>query len=122
VIEEREERRNVVLEKSFQFSLKIIKLYSSLKGQKEYDLARQLLRSGTSIGANIEEAQGAQSRKDFINKLSIAYKEARECKYWIRLLIESEVLIHNDLSILLDEVIELNKLLTSIINSSKNFN
>ena len=119
-MEEKDAKRsNVVLEKSFQFSLKIIKLYSSLKNQQEYDLARQLLRSGTSIGANIEESQGAQSRKDFISKLSIAYKEARECKYWIRLLIESKVVDSQLLPELLRDVTELNKILMSIIISSK---
>ncbi len=113
------ERKNVVLEKSFAFSLKILQVYASLKEQKEYDLARQFLRSGTSIGANIEEAQGAQSKKDFISKLSISYKEARECRYWIRLFIESSVIEHDLLPILLKDVTELFKLLSSILIKSK---
>lgn len=113
------EKKNVVLDKSFDFSLNVIKLYGSLKEQKEYDLARQFLRSGTSIGANIEEAQGAQSKKDFISKLSIAYKEARECKYWIRLFIKSKVIENDLLPILLLEITELCKLLSSILNTSK---
>ena len=70
---------NVVQEKSYAFALRIIKLYKYLKNNKnEYNLSRQILRSGTSIGANIEEAIGAQSKKDFISKISIAYKETRE--------------------------------------------
>ena len=113
-------RNNIVLEKSFAFSLKVLKVYASLKEQKEYDLASQFLRSGTSIGANIEEAQGAQSKRDFISKLSISYKEARECRYWIRLFIESEVIDHELLPVLLEEVTELCKLLSSILIKSKN--
>ena len=113
------ERKNVVLEKSFAFSLKVLKVYASLKEQKEYDLARQFLRSGTSIGANIEEAQGAQSKRDFISKLSISYKEARECRYWIRLFIESSVIDHELLPILLSDVTKLCKLLSSILIKSQ---
>ena len=113
------ERKNVVLEKSFSFSLKVLQVYASLKEQKEYDLARQFLRSGTSIGANIEEAQGGQSKRDFISKMSISYKEARECRYWIRLFIESKVIEDQLLPELLDEVTELCKLLSSILINSK---
>ena len=84
---------NVIVEKSFQFALKIVKLFSLLKEKKvERDIALQLLRSGTSIGANIEEAMGGSSKKDFIHKLEIAYKEARESRYWLRLLKESKLL------------------------------
>lgn len=84
---------NVIVEKSFQFALRIVKLFSLLKEKKvERDIALQLLRSGTSIGANIEEAMGGSSKKDFIHKLEIAYKEARESRYWLRLLKESKLL------------------------------
>ena len=82
---------NKILEMSFDFSLQIIQLYKILIEQKEYVLSKQLLRSGTSIGANIEEAIAAQSRKDFISKLSIASKEARETRYWLRLLDKSKL-------------------------------
>ncbi|MFT5917342.1 MAG: four helix bundle protein [Flammeovirgaceae bacterium] len=76
---------NVILTKSYQFSLRIIKLYVHLKSEKkEYELSKQVLRSGTSIGANSEEGVGAQSKKDFIAKFSIAYKEDRETHYWLR--------------------------------------
>lgn len=74
---------------SFNFSLEIIRLYKMLTESKEYILSKQLLKSGTAIGANIEEAIAAQSRKDFISKMSIASKEARETRYWLRLLNES---------------------------------
>jgi four helix bundle protein len=81
---------NIVLEKSFAFAVKVVRECNYLiKDKKEYVLAKQLLRSGTSVGANLEEAMGGQSKKDFYAKLTIAYKEARESKYWTRLLIES---------------------------------
>ena len=78
---------NVIQIKSYAFAVKIIKIYQFLANdKKEFVLSKQLLRSGTSIGANIEEAIGGQSSKDFYAKLTIAYKEARETHYWIRLL------------------------------------
>ena len=78
---------NIIQEKSFKFSLRIMKLFRHLRGSKvERELYSQLLKSGTSIGANIEEAIGASSRKDFIAKLAISYREARETNYWLRLL------------------------------------
>ena len=76
---------NIIQKKSFQFSLNIISLYKKLKNEREFIISKQLLKSGTSIGANVEEAIAAQSRKDFINKMSIAYKEARETNYWLKL-------------------------------------
>ena len=80
-------QENVVVQKSFDFALRIIKLYKYLlENKKETILSKQILRAGTSIGANIEEAQGAQSKADFFAKISIAYKEARETAYWLRLL------------------------------------
>lgn len=82
--------RNVVLEKSFDFPVRIVNVYKYLcKEHKEYILSKQLLRSGTSIGANINEAQAGQSKNDFIAKMAIASKEARESKYWIDLLIKT---------------------------------
>jgi four helix bundle protein len=78
---------NLILEKSYNFSLRIIKLYKYLIEEKrEYILSKQTLRSGTSIGANAEEAVGGQSYKDFVAKIGIAYKEARETRYWLKLL------------------------------------
>lgn len=78
---------NIVLDKSFKFSVRIVRLHRYLcDEQKEYVLSKQLLRAGTSIGANVNEAQAAQSKKDFVSKMSIASKEARETKYWLDLL------------------------------------
>jgi four helix bundle protein len=79
------EKRNVVLEKSFEFALSVIEFSEQLDQQKKYILAKQILRSGTSIGANIHEAQSCESRADFIHKLKIAAKEAEETKYWMLL-------------------------------------
>lgn len=82
---------NIIANKTFDFSLKIISLYIQLKKENEFIISKQLLRSGTSIGANVEEAIAAQSKRDFISKMSIASKEARETKYWLRLLDKSEL-------------------------------
>ena len=76
-------------ERTFEFALEIVDLYKYLTGNKEYILSKQVLRSGTSIGANVQESQAAQSKADFISKMSIASKEARETKYWLRLLSKS---------------------------------
>ena len=84
---------NLVRDKSYAFAIRIVKLYKYLsKEKKEFVLSKQLLRSGTSIGANIEEAVGGQSEKDFFAKLTIAYKETREAHYWIRLLTDTDYL------------------------------
>src|SRR3989339_743794 len=82
---------NIIQKKSFDFALKIIELYKELVIQKEFILSKQLLRSGTSIGANVEEALAGQSKKDFIAKMSLASKEARETKYCLKLLQESQI-------------------------------
>ncbi len=113
---------NIILEKSFNFSVRIVNLYKYLKDEKkEYVLSKQLLRSGTSIGANVNEAQAGQSKNDFISKLSIASKEARESKYWIDLLIKTEYLNQNDkhTQSLVNEIEEIIKLLTSIVKNSQ---
>ena len=82
---------NLIADKTFEFSLQIISLFIQLRAENEYVLSKQVLRSGTSIGANVSEAMAAQSKKDYINKMSIASKEARETKYWLRLLNQSEL-------------------------------
>lgn len=82
---------NIIAQKSFDFALAIIKLYTHLKQNNEFIISKQILRSGTSIGANIEEAIAAQSKRDFISKMAIASKEAGETKYWLRLLSESQI-------------------------------
>jgi four helix bundle protein len=113
---------NLILDKSFNFAVRIVKLYTYLCGEKkEYVLSKQLLRSGTSIGANINEAQAGQSKADFIAKMSIASKEARETKYWIDLLIKTEYLDINENHVesLLKDTEVIIKLLTSIVKSSQ---
>ncbi len=112
---------NLIAEKTFLFGLRIIKLFNHLRKNKvERDLALQVLRSGTSIGANTEEAIGGSSRKDFIYKLEIAYREARETKYWIRLFKESNLLDDKLAVSFLTDCDEIIKILTAILNSSKN--
>lgn len=85
-------KNNPIKERSFKFALSIIKLYKKLQGQNEFIISKQLLRSGTSIGANIEEATAAQSKKDFLHKMSIASKEARETSYRLRLLKDGDLI------------------------------
>lgn len=83
-------KENIIQKKSYSYTLRIVSLYKELiENKKEFVLSKQILRSGTSIGSNVEEAIGGQSRKDFLAKLSIAYKEARETHYWIRILLDS---------------------------------
>ena len=113
--------QNIILEKSYSFGLRIVKLYIHLRKQKvERELLLQLLRSGTSIGANIEEAEGAQSKNDFIHKVSISYKEARETSYWLRLLTDAELLETKLSESFLKDIEELKKILASILKTSKN--
>ena len=110
--------QNVIVEKSFNFSLSVISFYKKLIEVHEYVLSKQVLRSATSIGANVEEAIAGQSRRDFIAKLSIASKEARETKYWIRLLEKSQF-INYDYEILLKEIEQIINILTSIVKTSQ---
>ncbi len=106
---------NVIQQKSFAFAVRIVNAYKFLTFQKkEYVLSRQLLKSGTSIGANVEEALGAQSRADFTAKLSIAYKEARETNYWIRLLNETAYLTNIESESLLADIETLKKIIAKI--------
>jgi four helix bundle protein len=113
------EKKNVIKEKSFAFAIEIVSLYKILAERKEFVLSKQLLRSGTSIGANVRESEHAQSKADFIHKLSIALKEANETEYWIDLLFETKYLSQTEFDIIKPKIVELLKLLTSIINSSK---
>ena len=107
------------LEKSFDFALAILKLSRSLIANKEYVIAKQLLKSGTSIGANIEEGERAESKKDFVHKLSIALKECYETTYWLRLLKESGIRNATETDPLISDVTEIIKMLTSTINTTK---
>jgi four helix bundle protein len=108
---------SLVQQKSFDFALRIIRLYSNLQEHREFVLSRQLLRSGTSIGANVTEATAGQSRRDFLAKMSIASKEARETRYWLQLLKESD-LVPVDVSEELSDVDALMRILTSIVKTT----
>ncbi|MCM8832069.1 MAG: four helix bundle protein [Candidatus Omnitrophica bacterium] len=113
---------NIIMGKSFELAVGIVELYKNLiYKKKEYVLSKQLVKSGTSIGANVNEAQAAQSRVDFIAKMSIASKEARETKYWIELLIATNYLNPNDeqVAMLRSQIDEIIKLLTSIVKTTQ---
>ena len=110
---------NVIQQKSYNFALKVVRMFQETAGNTgERSLLHQLLRSGTSIGANIEEAEGAVSKKDFIAKMGIAFKEARESHYWLRLLIDSNILGSKDVE-LLNDCVEILKILNSILRTSR---
>ena len=109
---------NAILNLTFDFSIQIIELYKALIQQNEYVLSKQILRSATSIGANIEEANAAQTKKDFISKMSIASKEARETKYWLRLLNKSQLVKLNYHSYL-QSVEHIINILTKIVKTSQ---
>lgn len=112
-------RENLILQKTYSFALKIIRVYILLKDDKEYLLSKQLLRSATSIGANAEEGSAAQTRKDFIAKFSIALKEAKETHYWLRLLRDSNILEKATADVLMIECEEIQKIITSILKTSR---
>jgi len=113
------EEKATVKEKSCQFAIRIVKLYLWLKEQAHYELSSQVLRAGTSVGANIEEASASHSKKEFFHKMGISSKEARETRYWLRLLRDSGILTDHQTSELIDESEELIKMLTSIVKTGK---
>lgn len=111
---------NLIMDKSKRFAIRIINLYKFLcYEKKEFVLSKQILRSGTSIGANIRESKNAQSNADFISKMNIALKEADETEYWLELLHETEYITDNQFNSLAADCQELIKILTSIIKTSK---
>lgn len=111
---------NTIKDKSLHFAIRIVKLYQHLSEEKgERVMSRQLLRCGTSIGANIREAEHAQSSADFINKNNIALKEANETEYWLVLLHETEYLTDKEYESIIADCVELNKILVSIVRTSK---
>ena len=111
---------NVIVNKSKAFAIRIVRLYQYLCGEKrEFVLSKQLLRSGTSIGANVKEAVRGQSKADFISKMSIALKESSETEYWLELLYETDFLDRTQFDSIYADNQELLKILTSIIKSSK---
>lgn len=111
-------KENIILKKSFDFALQIIELYKQLIAEKEFVISKQLLRSGTSIGANVEEANAAISKRDFTAKMSIASKEARETRYWLRLL-EKSNLVKLNYTKHLDEIEQIINILTAIVKTSQ---
>ena len=111
---------NRIQEKSFSFAVRIVKLCKLLRDQRmEYTLSKQLLRSGTSIGANIAEAQNAQSRADFQSKLNIALKESTETKYWLRLLTATEYLTDAEFQSIISDCDEIERILSSSVRTLK---
>ena len=113
-------KESVVMDKSYAFALRIIKLYRYLVAEKkEYVLSKQLLRSGTAIGALIKEGEHAQSKADFLNKMNVSLKEANETEYWIELLRDSEYLSTSESLSLLADITEIIRMLISIVKSTK---
>ncbi len=114
-------KENIIQEKSFQFAVRIINLYKYLiTNKREYVLSKQILRSGTSIGANIEESIGGRSDKEFLFKLELSYKEARETIYWLKLLKETDFISINEFDSIHSEALEICKILAKIIITQKN--
>ncbi|WP_281228317.1 four helix bundle protein [Flavobacterium aquiphilum] len=114
-------RDNIVKDKSFDFAIRIVKLYQYLNyNKKEFVLSKQLLRSGTSIGAMIREAEHAESKNDFIHKFAIAQKEANEVVYWLELLKATDYLNEKEFENIYNDAITFLKLITSILKTSKN--
>lgn len=105
---------NIVQEKSYAFAVKIVLLCKELQSQKEFIISKQVIRSGTAVGALVEEAIGAQTDKDFFHKLTIAYKEARETKYWLKLLVDTDYLSREKVAPYLLQIEELLRLIGSI--------
>ena len=111
---------NVIVEKSMSFAVRIVKLYQYLCNEKkEYELGKQILRSGTSIGANVREGVQAQSKNDFVAKMNISLKEAAETEYWIELMHKSEILSNEQYESIIKDANEIARILTSIVKSSK---
>ena len=111
--------KNIIEIKSFNFAVRIVKLNQYLTKKKEFVLSNQILRSGTSIGANVAEAEQAQSTADFISKMSISLKEVAETKYWLRLLKETKFISQKEFDSIFNDCVELEKILVSIMKSSK---
>ncbi len=116
-------KNNVIQQKSFAFAIRSVNLYKYLTTKKkEFVLSKQLLRSGTSIGANIEEALGGQSTKDFLSKISISYKETRETIYWLKLLEATDYITKEQANSLLEDAEEISKILGKIQITTKTRN
>jgi len=112
-------KESIIKDKSFAFALRTIVLARWLRGRKEYEIAGQMLRAGTGIGANVEEALAGVSRADFVAKMAVASKEARETHYWLRLLRESKTVPAERIASLGDECLELVRILTAIVKTGQ---
>lgn len=110
---------NLIVDESYAFALEVMRIAKEMRAQKEFDLASQFWRSGTSIGANVEEAQAAQSRADFRSKMAIASKEARESHYWLRLTKDGNVLPPFEVALAIEHIERIIRILTSIVKSSE---
>ena len=113
----RNDKENIIVDLTFTFSLKIIEFTELLESKRKYNLANQLFRAGTSIGANVNEAQNAESKKDFVHKMKVAAKECDESTYWLRLCKEAKN--YPDPGELAENVVTINRILSKIISSSK---
>lgn len=113
-------KQSLIKDKSYEFALAIIRLYKTLLKQNEYVLSKQVLKAGTSIGANVEEALAGQSRADFLSKMSVASKEARETHYWLRLLRDSEIIAKKELDPLMAQAEAITSILTAIVKTTQN--
>lgn len=111
-------KKTDILDKSFNFSLEVIKLYNKLRTDKEYIISKQLLRSATSIGANVHEASAAFSRRDFAHKMSIASKEARETQYWLKILDQGQ-LVDISLKEYIEEIKSIINITTAIVKTTQ---
>ena len=112
-------KENIIATKTYNFAISIVKLNKALVSKNEFVLSRQILKSGTSIGANVEEAIGGISKKDFRAKMSISYKEARETHYWLRILKDTDYITIQEFKYLEEELLAILKILFKIIQSSK---
>lgn len=112
--------KNIVAEKSYSFAIRVVKMYVFLSKEKqEFVLSKQLLRSGTAVGALIKEAEHAQSKADFLNKMNIALKEANECEYWLMLLKDTNYINEKEFNSICNDCKEIIRLLIAIVKSTK---
>jgi len=113
-------KKSIVKDKSYAFAVNVVRLAHMLRQHHEFELSKQVVRAGTGIGANVEEALAGISRRDFVAKMSIASKEARETHYWLRLIHDSKVLSPGIVSPMLEDADELLRILTAIVKTSQN--
>jgi len=113
------ERENLIRAEAFSFALQIMELAKTLRQKKEYELSAQLWRSGTSIGANVEEAQAGQSRADFMAKMTIASKESREALYWLRLVDKGKIISSEEIAPVREQCERIVRILTSIVKTAR---